>query len=158
MRRDRSAAGHVIEASRQQRGVASRPWAYSKVAVDVSGTTVLLCMAAFVLIGWPRIVELVSAREGTIPALALIALIGLAVGHALGGPNADDRTVLAFASVSRHPGVAIVVATLTDQVAAPVGVLLAVAVTEVAVVPYKIWRTRTRAGPPAAAPPPSRAH
>jgi BASS family bile acid:Na+ symporter len=58
----------------------------------VSGNAVLLCIAAFVLIGWPRIVELVSAREGTIPALALIALIGLAIGHVLGGPNADDRT------------------------------------------------------------------
>jgi BASS family bile acid:Na+ symporter len=62
--------------------------------------------------------------------------------------------VLAFASVSRHPGVAIVVAALTDQTSARFGVLLAVAITEVAVVPYKMWRARTRqAGPPAAAPP-----
>ena len=113
----------------------------------VSGTAVLLRIVAFVLIGWPRIVELASAREGTILALALGHLLG-------GGSNADDRTVLTFASVSRHPGVAIVVASLTDQASAPVGVLLAVAITEVAVVPYRVWRARTReAGPPAPAPP-----
>jgi bile acid:Na+ symporter, BASS family len=99
-------------------------------------------------------------REGTLTAIVLIALIGLAVGHFLGGPDEDDRTVLAFAMVSRHPGVAIAVASLTDQPLAPVGVLLAVLVSEVAGMPYKLWRKRRRAAaagdagqgsPPAAA-------
>jgi hypothetical protein len=119
-----------------------------------SGTAVLLCIVAFAVIGWPQFSDLMDAREGTIPALALITLIGLAAEHTLGGPDGHDRTVLAFASVSRHPGVAIVVANLTDQTSAPVGVLLAVVITEMAAMPYKLWRTRTsRAGPPAAAPP-----
>ncbi|HEX6996279.1 MAG TPA: hypothetical protein VF339_19270 [Gammaproteobacteria bacterium] len=42
--------------------------------------------------------------------------------------------------MSRHPGVAIAVASLTDQLLAPIGVLLAVLVSEVAVMPYKMWR------------------
>jgi BASS family bile acid:Na+ symporter len=53
--------------------------------------------------------------------------------------------VLAFATVSRHPGVAIAVASLTDQRLAAIGVLLAFLVSELAVIPYKTWRKRLRA-------------
>src|SRR5262249_19616800 len=81
-------------------------------------------------------------RQGTITAIMLISLIWLAVGHVLGGPDEDNRTVLAFATVSRHPGVAIAVGSLTDQPLAPIGVLLVVLVTELAVLPYKQWRKR----------------
>ena len=77
-----------------------------------------------------------------------MTLSGLAVGHFLGGPDEDDRTVLAFATVSRHPGVAIVIAALMDQPLAPIGVLLAVIVSEIAVVPYQLWRKRLRAAGP----------
>jgi BASS family bile acid:Na+ symporter len=98
-------------------------------------------------------------REGTLTAIAVLALLGIAVGHFLGGPEEDDRTVLAFATVSRHPGVAIAVANLTDQPLAPIGVLLAVIVSEIAAVPYKRWRKRLRtAGPAAAGRQPTGAH
>jgi hypothetical protein len=36
-------------------------------------------------------------------------------------PSVVGRTVLAFAAVSRHPGVAIAVASLADQPLAPIG-------------------------------------
>lgn len=86
-------------------------------------------------------------------------LIWLAVGHLLGGPDEDDRTVLPFATASRHPGVAVAVASLTGEPLAPVGVLLAVVVSELAVVPYKRWRKRLRAGRSAVvAHPPTGAH
>jgi BASS family bile acid:Na+ symporter len=75
-------------------------------------------------------------------ALALIVLLNFAVGHLLGGPDEDDRTVLAFATASRHSGVAIVGANLTDESFAPIGVLLAVVVPEIAVIPHKRWRKR----------------
>jgi BASS family bile acid:Na+ symporter len=90
-------------------------------------------------------------REGTLTALVVITLIWLAVGHLLGGPDEDDRTVLAFATASRHPGVAMAVGSLTGEPLAPIGVLLAVVVSELAVMPYKRWRTRLRADGPAAA-------
>jgi BASS family bile acid:Na+ symporter len=83
-------------------------------------------------------------REGTLPAIASISMCGLAIGHILGGPDEDDRTLLAFATVSRHPGVAIAIAALTGEPLAPIGVLLAVAVNEVAVRPYMWWRQRLR--------------
>jgi BASS family bile acid:Na+ symporter len=74
-------------------------------------------------------------------------------------PHEDDRTVLAFATVSRHPGMAMAVASLTGEPLAPVGVLLTVVVSEFAVVPYKLWRKRLRAvGPAAAGRAPTGAH
>jgi BASS family bile acid:Na+ symporter len=128
------------------------------VIQKVSGIVLLICVVPIIIGVWPLMTSI--AREGTLTAIVLMALLGLAVGHWLGGPNDDDRTVLAFATVSRHPGVAIAVATLTDQPLAPIGVLLAVLVSELAAVPYKSWRKRLRALATASGhgPPPAGAH
>jgi BASS family bile acid:Na+ symporter len=127
------------------------------VLQKVSSAVLLVCLVVFVVIAWSRIGAV--AREGTLTAMVLITLIGLAVGHFLGGPDEDERTVLAFATVSRHPGVAIAVASLTGLQLAPIGVLLAVVVSTAAVVPYKLWRQRRcAAGSAAAARPPTGAH
>ena len=93
-----------------------------------------VCAVALLAVTWSHLGAVI--REGTLPAIVIIVLMGLAVGHVLGGPGEDDRTVLAFATVSRHPGVAMAVASLTDQPLAPIGVLLAVIVGEIAVLPY----------------------
>ncbi len=128
---------------------AARRWIST---IQKLSSLLLLGSAVPVIAGaWPLMGAVV--REGTLTAIVLIALIGLAVGHALGGPDGDERTVLAFATVSRHPGVAIAVASLTDQPLAPLGVLLAVLVSEAATMPYKLWRKRVRAARPAAAMP-----
>lgn len=50
--------------------------------------------------------------SGVILCLALFTVVGLVVGHLLGGPEADDRTVLALATGTRHPGVAMAIAGL----------------------------------------------
>lgn len=112
----------------------------------VSGIVLLICAVPIFIGAWPIMGSLM--REGTLTAIILITLVGLACGHLLGGPQEDDRTVLAFATVSRHPGVAVAVASLTDQPLAPVGVLLAVLISELAVIPYKSWRKRLRAADP----------
>ncbi len=124
-----------------------------------SGLVLLVCVIPILIGAWPLMMSLV--REGTLTAIVLITLLGLAAGHLLGGPNEDNRTVLAFATVSRHPGVAIAVASLADQPLAPLGVLLAVLVSGLAVIPYKVWRKRLRAAGSGTAPhgpPPAGAH
>ena len=109
---------------------------------QASGRLFLLCLVGFTILGWSRMAVII--RDGTLTAIVLISICGLAVGHFLGGPDEDDRTVLAFATVSRHPGVAIAIAALTREPLAPIGVLLAVVVNEVAVRPYRWWRQRLR--------------
>jgi len=108
----------------------------------VSSVVLAMCSVALLAVVWSHLGAVI--REGTLPAIVIIVLMGLAVGHFLGGPGEDDRTVLAFATVSRHPGVAMAVASLTDQPLAPIGVLLAVIVGEIAVLPYELWRKRLR--------------
>jgi BASS family bile acid:Na+ symporter len=70
---------------------------------------VLVVAAIPVLIAlFPAIISLVG--NGTILAFAAFVVVALAVGHFLGGPDPDERTVLALASASRHPAVAIAIA------------------------------------------------
>jgi BASS family bile acid:Na+ symporter len=134
---------------------AARQW-----AGGIQKVSFLMLLASFMVIlalTWSYMGSVI--RQGTLAAIAILALIGIAVGHFLGGPQEDDRTVLAFATVSRHPGVAIAIANLTDQPLAPVGVLLAFIVSQIAAVPYKRWRRRLRtAGPAAAGREPTGAH
>jgi len=57
---------------------------------------------------WPAAVALVG--NGTLAVIAVFVVAGLAAGHVLGGPDPDDRVVLALATATRHPGVAMAVA------------------------------------------------
>jgi BASS family bile acid:Na+ symporter len=133
---------------------AARRW----IPVLQRGSSLLLLACAVVIIAgtWSLMASLV--RQGTLAAIVVVTLVDLVAGHVLGGPSEDGRTVLAHATAARHPGVAIAVATLTDQPLAPIGVLLAVLVSSVAMVPYTIWRKRRRAArPPPGVRPPARA-
>lgn len=48
--------------------------------------------------------------DGTILVIVLTVLAGLAAGHLLGGPDPHDRTALALAAATRHPGIAVMIA------------------------------------------------
>lgn len=50
--------------------------------------------------------------EGVIVVLVVFSVAGLAIGHLLGGPEPQTRTVLALATGTRHPGVAIAIASV----------------------------------------------
>jgi BASS family bile acid:Na+ symporter len=127
---------------------AARRWA--PAMQKASGRLFLVCLIGFTVLSWSRMASIVHGETlSTIAAVAIIAICGLAAGHILGGPDEDDRTVLAFATVSRHPGVAMAIGSLTGEPLAPIGVLLAVVVNEVVVRPYRWWRKRLQRGGPA---------
>ena len=48
--------------------------------------------------------------DGTLLSLAAFALLGYFVGYSFGGPNPEDRSVLAMATASRHPALALAIA------------------------------------------------
>src|SRR5207249_12193490 len=61
--------------------------------VALVGTVMLLIAFVPVLIQiWPSLIATVG--NGTIIVLALFTLVGVAVGHFVGGPDPDNRTVL----------------------------------------------------------------
>lgn len=111
----------------------------------VSSALILVCGVLVIAGTWSLMGSVL--REGTLIAIVLLSLIWLAIGHFLGGPDEDDRTVLAFATASRHPAIALAVASLVDQPLAPIGVLLTVLVSSLAMAPYKMWRKHARETP-----------
>lgn len=84
-----------------------------------------------------------TATAGTGPAVVLVTLIALAVGHGLGGPWPDTRTAVAVLSALRNPGLALLVVSSNR---APIQVVQAVLAyilwTTVVVTAYVFWRRR----------------
>jgi bile acid:Na+ symporter, BASS family len=83
-------------------GAAAKP-------IAISASVLLIAAALPVLFGSGRVL-LSLIGNGTILSLAAFALVGLVVGHLLGGPEAENRHVLSLATASRHPGIAVAIA------------------------------------------------
>jgi len=73
------------------------------------GATGLLVVGvlSMLIIEMPIIVQLVF--NGAVIAIVGIVIVGLAVGHLMGGPVPANRMVLALTTTSRHPGVAMAI-------------------------------------------------
>lgn len=81
---------------------------------------------------------------GTVAALVAFIVVGLVSGHLLGGRNPDDRTVLAMASASRHPGISMALAHLNfPNEKSVIGVVvLYLLLSALIAIPYVTWRKR----------------
>ena len=115
----------------------ARPFGLTANIVLALGVLAVLTTA------WPAIVSLVGT--GGLWAVAAFVGIGLAVGHWLGGPDPNDRTVLALATASRHPGVALAISSANfpeDKAVLP-ALLLYLLGAAVLAIPYVMWRKRT---------------
>ena len=108
----------------------------------IADLVLAVAAAVIVVAAWPQVTTL--ARDGTIAVFVAFVLIAIAAGHILGGPTADDRTVLAVATAMRHPGVAMAIATANfpGQRLPAAAVLLYLLVSAVVFVPYAWWRKR----------------
>jgi BASS family bile acid:Na+ symporter len=80
-----------------------------------------------------------------VAAFVVFGLVGLAAGHLLGGPGPAERVVLALTTASRHPGVALAIATAAfpDQKLAGPAVALYLVVVGITSVLY-LARARRR--------------
>jgi bile acid:Na+ symporter, BASS family len=71
---------------------------------------------------WPAIAA--SFGNFTFVTIVAFCILGIAAGHLLGGPDKEDRTVLALATASRHPAVALAVAHDTSDLLPVLGIVL----------------------------------
>ncbi len=111
--------------------------------VSIAGSVLLLVAFLPVLWAvWPLLVSMVG--NGTLVAVALFTVVGITVGHVMGGPVPDDRTVLALATGTRHPGVALAIAAATfpDEKAVLAVVLWHLIVGGLVSTPYGQWQKR----------------
>ena len=97
------------------------------------------------------VLVLVVAQFGTIvpllwqslPVIVAFAVGSLLIGHAIGGPDPRWRTALAIATVTRHPGLALFMATsfLPNLQALP-PILSVIIGCVIVSIPYTRWRKR----------------
>jgi BASS family bile acid:Na+ symporter len=119
-----------------------------RIAGPISQVATVLLVVAFIpvlIAAWPKL--LAQIGDFTLVTITLLVVAGLVAGHALGGPRPDDRTALALSTASRHPGVAIAVASVIapHEQAVVTAVLLAFLVSTLATVPYVRWRRQVHA-------------
>lgn len=87
--------------------------------------------------------------SAVVATIAAFVLLGLAVGHLLGGPDAHDRAVLALATATRHPGIALAIGATNfpEQKAVLPAILLYVVLGAILTLPYVMWRKRATDAP-----------
>jgi BASS family bile acid:Na+ symporter len=121
----------------------------AKPISQIAGLGLLVTMVAILYSAAPAMWALIG--NGTVIALAAFVLVGLAVGHFLGGPGSENRTSLAFSTASRHPGIAIAIATANfpEQKLVMAVVLLYLLVNAFASIPYILWSRRRQSEPSA---------
>jgi BASS family bile acid:Na+ symporter len=117
----------------------------ARFAQPISTIAMVLLLIAIVPIlftATPALIALIGS--GVLLCLIAFALVGLAVGHLLGGPADDDRTALALATSARHPGMAIAIARINfPEEQAVMGVVLSyLIVSAIVALPYITRRTR----------------
>jgi BASS family bile acid:Na+ symporter len=139
-------------------GLLIRHW---RPAAEKSSGTIIGLAGIMLVIGcvvllyglWP--ITRTYLGNGVVLMLAAIAVIGLGVGHCLGGPLPGDRTALAMSTASRHPGVALAIAT-SGAAAEPKPelaiILLYLVVATIVSVPYQRWRAHATGAAPDIAP------
>lgn len=111
--------------------------------VSVGAMVVLVASGAVVLaLLMPSMISLVG--NGTLVVFAAFVAAGLIAGHLLGGPEANNRTVLALSSAVRHPAVALAIASANfpQQKLVTPAVFLYLLVNVVVSIPYLVWQRR----------------
>ena len=108
----------------------------------IASIALLLSAVAILFSGAPAIWELTG--NGTLVAIAAFVLVGLLIGHFVGGPKPENRAGLAMATASRHPGIAIAlaVANFPEEKLAISAVLLYLLVNILVSIPYHILTKR----------------
>ena len=114
----------------------------AKPVSQIAGIALLLSFFAILIAAAPAIWTLVG--NGTVIALAAFVLVGLAIGHLLGGPARENRKSLAISTASRHPGIALAlaVANFPQEKLVMAAVLLYLLVNAVFSIPYFLWLKR----------------
>jgi BASS family bile acid:Na+ symporter len=78
------------------------------IVVKFALAVLVLALIPFLIRLWPIFGSLVG--DGSVLAGILFAIAALAIGHLLGGPDPGDRAALAITAGTRHPGIALLVA------------------------------------------------
>ena len=114
------------------------------VRIGRLGNVLLLVSAIpLLIIAWRPMLQLIG--RGDVLAMIAFTVVGVAVGHWLGGPVPHERRVLALATASHHPGLAIAIAVANfpaQRLLVAAAVILFLIVNAVVLLPYNAWCKR----------------
>jgi len=120
------------------RRLSAETTARAATLLTIAATGILaLVLVALLLRARPAIPAIIG--NGTVTAIVLLAVAGLGIGHLCGGPARKNRRVLAMATATRHPALAIVLASAAspaDERVSGVVIAFAVLVAGIAAIPY----------------------
>ena len=99
-------------------------------------------MLALLVAALPAVLSLIG--NGTVFAIVVFVVAGLAIGHLAGGSRSEEQIVLALSTASRHPGIALAVArtNFPDEPNVGATVLLFLLVAGLVGGPYLKWQRR----------------
>jgi BASS family bile acid:Na+ symporter len=103
----------------------------------------LVVVVLLVVLIWPKIMALIG--NGTVLAMVLVAAIALLAGHLLGGPSLGERGALAIAAATRHPGIALMIASAAGRKEATPAIVAFVLAGCLVTIPYQMWMKRRAA-------------
>jgi bile acid:Na+ symporter, BASS family len=114
----------------------------AKPLTSISGIGIVACIVVVWISSASAMWSLIG--NGSVIAFAAFVLVGLAIGHVLGGPSPQNRTALAIATASRHPGIALILAQANFPAEKLViaALLLYLLVNAVVAIPYLLWTKR----------------
>ena len=115
----------------------------SGVIITIAGILLAIGTALLLFGLWP--ITRTYLGNGVALKLAVLAAIGLGVGHFFGGPRPGDRTALAMSTASRHPAVALAISTsgtISEPKPELAIILLYLVVATIVSIPYQKWRER----------------
>jgi BASS family bile acid:Na+ symporter len=115
----------------------------SSAVMGIAGVALVVVVAVLIWGVWPQMRVFIG--NGAVLLIVVLVVLGLVVGHVLGGPGEGNRTALAMATSSRHPAVALAAATsgtLTEAKTELAVILLYLLVATVVTIFYLGWRHR----------------
>ena len=109
--------------------------------------TVLLALTCLPILFTSLRATATLVGDGTLFALASFAIVGMIAGHLLGGPDPENRAVLALATSARHPAVAFAIAqaNFPDQRLAGAVILFYLVLSTILAAPYLNWTSHKQA-------------
>jgi BASS family bile acid:Na+ symporter len=115
-------------------------------AITLLGKLLLgIASVGLLVVSLPAMWQVVG--NGTIIAITVFVVAGFLIGHLLGGPDPEERTVLGLSSASRHPAVALVIAN-TNFPDGKFGavIILYLVLTTIVGIPYVKWCQKLTGG------------
>ncbi|PTR17357.1 BASS family bile acid:Na+ symporter [Nitrosospira sp. Nsp2] len=121
------------------------PTLAERISDPIINTGNIILLGLVVLIVATNLSAILAVGPSAFAIIVMMTFAALGIGHALGGPDPNDRTALAIACASRFPALVLLIASLNSPGIKPLPVVAAYLLfSNLAAIPYMRWRASLR--------------